>query len=99
VLELARVIRDLRTELESAMVAADGETLLFELGPIELDVPVAVEAGEQADAKVRFWVGEVGTETIADGTATQRIKLTLTPRMGPDGRSPYVSGTADERRR
>jgi hypothetical protein len=98
-LELAKVIRDLRTELESAIVAADGETLLFELGPIELTVSVAIEAGAQAGAKVRFYVVEFGTQANADHTGTQQIKLTLSPRLGPDGVSPYVSGTAGERRR
>jgi hypothetical protein len=99
VLELAKVIKDLRAELESAIVAADGETLLFELGPIELTVSVAIEAGAQAGAKVRFYVVEFGAQANADHTATQQIKLTLTPQLGPDGVSPRVSGAASERRR
>jgi hypothetical protein len=98
-LELAKVIKDLRAELESAMVAADGEALLFELGPIELTVSVAIEAGGQAGAKVRFYVVEFGTQANADHTSTQQIKLTLSPRVGPDGASPKVSGTASESRR
>jgi Trypsin-co-occurring domain 2 len=99
VLELAKVIRDLRAELEKAIVAADGETLLFELGPIELELSLAIEAGAHADAKVRFWVVDAGAGTSVDQTNSQRITLTLTPKLGPDGASPYVSGTADERRR
>jgi hypothetical protein len=98
-LELAKVIRDLRTEIESAIVAADGQTLLFELGPIELDVSVAIEAGAEAEARVRFWVVDLGTKASVDSVATQQVKLTLTPKFGPDRISPYVSGTADERRR
>jgi hypothetical protein len=98
-LELAKVIRDLRTEIQSAIAAADGETLLFELGPIELDVSVVVEAGLEAGAKVRFWVVDLATKASLDSTATQHLTLTLTPKIGRDGPSPYVSGTADERRR
>jgi Trypsin-co-occurring domain 2 len=99
VLELAKVIRDLRAELEIAIAAADGETLLFELGPIELDVSVAIEAGAQAGAKARFWVVELGTQANVDHTATQHIKLTLSPKLGPAGDAPYVSGTVGRRER
>ncbi|GAA1975972.1 trypco2 family protein [Catenulispora subtropica] len=41
-IELASVIRDLRAELEQAIVAADGAALRFELGPIELEVTIAL---------------------------------------------------------
>lgn len=98
-LELAKVIRDLRAELEDAITAADGEVLLFALGPIELELSVAIEAGAHADAKARFWVMDAGAGANLNHTNTQRITLTLTPQLGPDGTSPYVSGTADERRR
>jgi Trypsin-co-occurring domain 2 len=97
--ELAKVIRDLRAELEDAMVAADGEVLLFELGAIELELSVAIEAGAHVEAKTRFWVVDAGAGANMNHTNTQRIKLTLTPMLGPDGASAYVSGTADERRR
>jgi hypothetical protein len=99
VLELAKVIKDLRAELEDAIIAADGEALLFELGPTELELSVAIEAGAHADAKARFWVMDAGAGANVNHSNTQRIKLTLTPRLGPDGATPYVSGTVDERRR
>lgn len=92
VLELADVIRDLREELERAMVMGEGEPLRFELGPIELEVSVAIEAGAQAGAKARFWVVELGAQGTMERTATQRIKLVLSPRLGPDGTTPLVSG-------
>lgn len=98
-LELAKVIRDLRSELESAIVAADGEVLVFELGVIELEVSVVIEAGADAEAKARFLVADLGAHASFDRTATQQVKLTLTPALGPDRTTPYVSGMADERRR
>ncbi len=98
-LELAKVIRDLRSELENAIIAADGEALLFELGDIELELSVAIEAGANAQAKARFWVMDAGVGANVNNANTQRIALTLRPRLGPTGVSPYVSGTADERRR
>lgn len=103
-IELARVIRDLRTELEAAVVAADGEALLFELGPIELEVSVAIEHSATAGAKVKFLVVQAGADGKLGATDTQRIKLTLTPKLAlsgtrpdgtkPGGTTPYVSGQA-----
>lgn len=63
VIELASVIQDLRVELEQAVAAADGAGLLFELGPIELEVSVAVERSTTVGGKVRFWV----VDTSGDG--------------------------------
>jgi len=95
VIELASVIRDLRTELEQAVVAGDGAALRFELGPIELEVSVAVEQSATAGAKVRFWVVEAAADGTIGTTGTQRIKLTLTPKLAAGGASPYVSGPAE----
>jgi len=94
-MEPAKVIRDLRGELEEAIVTAEGEALRFELGPIELEVSVAIEAGAHTGGKTRFWVVELNADGGVDRTATQRIKLTLAPRLGPDGVSPLVSGAAE----
>lgn len=91
-IELASVIMDLREELGRAISAGEGEALRFELGPIELEVSVAIEAGVQAGAKVRFWVVELGAQGNVDSTSAQRIKLILTPRLSPAGTSPLVSG-------
>jgi len=97
--ELAKVIQDLRTELECAITTAKDATLRFELGPIELELSVAIETGGQAGAKARFLVAELGTQANADRTATQQITLTLTPRLGTTGISPLVSGLVGERER
>ena len=59
-IELASVIMDLREELGRAISAGEGEALRFELGPIELEVSVAIEAGVQAGAKVRFGSWSLG---------------------------------------
>lgn len=97
-IELASVIRDLRAELERAVAAGEGAALRFGLGPIELEVSVAVERSGTAGAKVRFWVVEAGADGTIGTTGTQRIKLSLTP-TAADGTKPYVSGQAlpDER--
>jgi len=95
-IELATVIRDLRTELQGAVAAGDGAALQFELGPIELEVSLAVERSSTAGAKVRFWVVDTSGDTKLGSTSTQRIKLSLTPRLNPSGVSPYVSGAAEQ---
>ncbi|MEU8975281.1 trypco2 family protein [Streptomyces monashensis] len=97
--ELAEVIRALRDELESAIEAGAGEALRFELGPVEVEVSVAIVAGASAEVKPRFVVIALGASGNVERTSTQRIKLTLTPREGPAGRTPMVAGTAGERER
>jgi hypothetical protein len=93
-IELASVIRDLREELEQAVVAAEDATLRFELGTIELEVSVALERTGHAGAKVRFWVVESGADATAGATSTQRITLALQPTLTRSGNRPFVSGTA-----
>jgi hypothetical protein len=103
-IELADVISQLRTELHRASNAASDETLRFELGPIELEVLVAVEAAGGAEARIRFWVVEIGADAQITSTSTQRIKLTLQPSVPDEAasgtrRSTFVSGaqTSNER--
>ncbi|MEY9842136.1 trypco2 family protein [Streptacidiphilus sp. EB103A] len=94
-IELASVIRDLREELKRAIAAASAEALRFELGPIELEVSVALERSGHAGAKVRFWVVESGVDAAVDTTATQRIKLVLQPTLRESNNPPFVSGIAE----
>jgi hypothetical protein len=79
-IELAEVIGQLRSELEAARAAAAGEGLQFGVGPVELEVSVAL-ARELGGGKVRFWVAELGSDGRASAAAMQRIKLTLTPQL------------------
>jgi hypothetical protein len=93
-IELASVIQDLRSELERAIVAGEGEELRFELGPIELEVTVGVERSTDTSGTVHFWVVEFGTDRKKDTTDTQRIKLSLTPRLNHGTQSAFVNGLA-----
>ena len=98
-LELAEVIRALRDELESAIEAGAGKALRFELGPVEVEVSVAIVAGASAEVTPRFVVVALGAHGNVERTSTQRIKLTLTPREGPAGRTPMVADTVGGRER
>jgi Trypsin-co-occurring domain 2 len=82
--ELAQVIGQLRRELSAAMRDGEGEDLRFELGPVELELTVAVSKETGPNAKVRFWVVELGADAKV---ASQRITLTLDPhRRGVAGK-------------
>ncbi|MCX5150331.1 trypco2 family protein [Streptomyces sp. NPDC048550] len=94
-IELTSVIRDLREELGRAIVAAEGESLRFELGPIELELSVALERSGQAGAKVRFWVVESGAEAAVSSVSVQRISLALQPALAGRNQQPFISGRAD----
>lgn len=90
--ELAQLISQLRQELNSAMRDGEGEDLRFELGPVELELTVVVSKEAGPNAKVRFWVLELGADGKMASQATQRIKLSLDPRQrGATGR-PTISG-------
>jgi hypothetical protein len=98
--ELAEVIVELCRELDKARVTVDpDETLRFELGPVELEATVAVEKVGGADAKVRFWVIELGGDARVAHSSTQRVKLTLQPRLAGSDTKPWVSGEEANRER
>ncbi|MFB0626319.1 trypco2 family protein [Streptomyces sp. AB3(2024)] len=98
-IELASVIRDLREELGRAIVAAEGEALRFELGPIELELSVALERSGRAGAKVRFWVVESDAEAAVGAASAQRISLALQPALAGSHATPFISGSADAHER
>jgi hypothetical protein len=94
-IELAEVIRELRSEVNRARVGARDDELQFELGPIDLEVTVAVEQEGGAGAKIRFWVVEIGGDARIATNNTQRIKLVLRPTLpeatAPIAQTPRVS--------
>lgn len=91
--ELSELIGQLRSELVEAMRAGSDSDLRFELGPVELEVAVAVAKEAKPGAKVKFWVVELGAEGAASSNTTQRIKLSLEPkRVDQPDRRPLISG-------
>lgn len=96
---LADVVVELRKELDRARAAAADEQLQFALGPIELEVTVAIEREAGAGGKVRFWVVETGGDAKATRSSTQRIMLTLQPQITGSSASVMVTGDQIERER
>lgn len=98
--ELADLIWQLRHELSRAMWAGENADLRFEAGPVELELTVAVERSTEPGVKARFLVVDAGMNARRASTATQRIRLTLHPRLADEPtRSPLIAGdaAADER--
>ena len=95
-IELADVIRDLRSELDRAIDGARGQRLQFDLGPIELEVSVSLEQTDDVRAGIKFWVVDAGAGLTDRSAATQRLKLTLNPtiEVGGERTNPRVSGQA-----
>lgn len=93
-LELAELIENLRAELSKARQGSKDEDLRFEVGPVELELSVVVSKEGGPSAKVKFLVVEVGAEAKAASAATQRMKLTLTPRLAGGGAT-LVTGSAE----
>lgn len=84
-IELADLISELRSELTTAMAAGAGEALQFSLGPVEIEVSVALQREAGAGGKVRFWVAEVGADAKHTRSDTQLIRLKLEPQLVRDG--------------
>ncbi|MCD2193606.1 hypothetical protein LQ327_09455 [Actinomycetospora endophytica] len=92
-IEVAELISQLRSELNTATETGKKEDLRFELGPIELELNVGVDKEAKPGAKVRFWVVELGADAKLSSTNTQKIKLTLQPRRTSQaGRKPDIAG-------
>lgn len=97
--ELAELVRQLRSELNEALANAQEERLRFELGPVEASLTVTVSREATPGARVRFWVIEAGGDARLSREAVQEIKLVLTPvdtqaPVGPDGKTaaPLIKG-------
>ncbi|MGW7543482.1 trypco2 family protein [Streptomyces sp. NPDC054770] len=84
-IELYDMIRELRRQLIAAAVDGDGQTVRFELGPIEVEATVAVTREAGAGAKVRVWVVDLDSNGRYAQAQTQRVKLTLIPKAAPAG--------------
>lgn len=83
--ELAAAVRAVRDELMNAAEAADGETVRFDVGEIQMEF--AVELRHDAGAKGGFkaWVVSADAEARTSRSRTHRVAFTLTPRNAETG--------------
>jgi hypothetical protein len=95
-LELSKVLADLRDELIQAQTAGEGSKLRFLIDDIEVELQVAVTA--EGNAKAGFKVLTFGAEAEGKGTgsATQKLRLKLKITDG-GGNSPVSISGMDKR--
>ncbi|MFB9378205.1 trypco2 family protein [Kineococcus gynurae] len=90
--DLAAVVGQLRRQLGDAQdaaltdlataQAAGRPTVVFEVGDVTVDLDVTITAEASTKASVKFWVVvEAGAEAGVSRASSQRISLTLTPRV------------------
>ncbi|MDD5395262.1 MAG: hypothetical protein PHE17_19745 [Thiothrix sp.] len=97
-LELAEVMKALREEIKQAEWAAQGHGLKFNLNNIEVEFQTVVEKEGGLEGGIKFWVLEAKASGKYKKSATQKIKLSLTPnRNDPEtGESTNVLLSDDE---
>jgi hypothetical protein len=98
---LAGAIRALRSELQEAIRAGDGEELRFALGPVELELQVQAAWEGGGKAGIKFWLVSIGAKGGRSSEATHTLRVSLTPvRVGVDGdqeRDVLVASELEER--
>ncbi len=88
---LADAVAAIREELQAATVNGAGEELQFTVGPVELEFTVVLRTDATVKSGFRAWVVSADAEVGLGRERTQRIALTLTPRLA-DGRDVSVHG-------
>ncbi len=76
---LADFVRGLRHELSEAQAEGSDKDLKFTVGPIELELSVAVTTEGGGGAKVRFWVVEGDAAARWAKETVQRVRVRLDP--------------------
>ena len=72
----------------------------FALGPIELELQVAVASTGGGEAGIKFWVLSLGGKGERTSGRTQTLRISLTPVLGSEADSdrPLVVGSEQVRR-
>jgi Trypsin-co-occurring domain 2 len=85
--ELADAVAAVRAGLVSAAERAEGQSLRFELGDIEMEFTVEVRRDARARGGVKAWVVDAGAEAGGSRGRTHKVSFTLKPRYadGSDG--------------
>jgi hypothetical protein len=78
---LANTIKALRAELTDAMVGGEGNELRFVLGPVTLDVALAITKDAGGKFGVGFGVLSLGAKGGVTNEATNRLKVSLQPML------------------
>ena len=97
--ELGRFVNALRAQLAALDADRPEEGVVFETGPVEISLDLATEIDGTMKGGLKFLVFSAEAEAGARRTRTQRMTLTLHPRLaGRDGPL-LVEGREDARPR
>ena len=94
-IELSDLIREVRQQLTTAAAEAAGEAVQLELGPVEIEVTVAVTRAAAGSGGIRIWVLDAEAEGRLASSHTQRITLTLQPRTSRPNGAVLISDADD----
>lgn len=89
-LQLAQVIKQLRSELTTAAKDGDGEDIRFTVEDIELELDITVEQQAEGGVAAKFYVLTSSFKGSTKDAMTQKIKLKLRP-TNKDGQQPEIS--------
>ena len=84
-LGLAEAISQLRREIGVAMQAAHDEPLQFQLGPVELELQVALTMKGGVKGEAKWVVVSFGADAGGERTRMHTVKLKLTPKVAGGG--------------
>ncbi len=76
-LELAAMIKGLRSELVKAQQEGEGEEIRFTIEDVELEVQVTAEQQKGAGVSAKFYVLTSKVDGSKKDTVTQKLKLKL----------------------
>ncbi|QFU89681.1 trypco2 family protein [Amycolatopsis sp. YIM 10] len=92
---LAETIEALRVELTEAMAKGADQALAFELGPVNVELTLAVTREGSGTGGLKLGVVSFGAAAKLAQQETHKLTLTLNP-VGKDGATPVrVSDSAD----
>lgn len=78
-IELAEMLKGLRSELSKAKLEGEGDDVRFLVGDVELEIQVGVSQKGGVGGKVDFLVYSAEASGELAKQTTQKIKLKLTP--------------------
>jgi hypothetical protein len=88
---LVDAVMALRAELSAAVEAGRGESLRFELGPIQMELAVTVRREAGGSAGIQFGVVSVGGKGGVSNETIHRLTLALTAKEADSGRAPEIA--------
>ena len=106
-IDLSQAIRELRSQLESAINAGEGESLQFESTEVKLELKVGLTKSGEGSGGINFQVLSLGGKRSYATESLQTISLCLKPiragyssvRIGRDQNQSPLDSTRDEQPR